>query len=142
MVFPVRNKKIQVLRNAFRRIRVRIAITLLKSDPGTVQRFWLILFVALLVPGMIYGWAQARWAGMLTGFVWVSFFLQLVLFVLGIAKESRPENTSIGTLQRKFIWPFILSALAGGYYGGWARGWLWTPSSIPSPVNHLDNCGS
>ena len=110
-----------------RRLRVRLARRLLKADPRATQRILARSFFLLLVPLALYGWMRSRLAGAVTAFVWVSLFMQLGLFALGIGKESRPENTAVGALQRKFVLPFILSALAGAIYGGWSRGWLWTP---------------
>lgn len=122
--------------NVTRQLRIRLATAMLKSDPRAVQRYVLVMFFVLLVPAMVYGWTQARWSGALTGFIWVSGFMQLGLFALGIARQSRPENTAVGQLQRKFVWPYIIAALAGAYYGGWARGWLYMPlaSLLPAIV--------
>ncbi len=129
-------KEAQVLRSMIRHLKVRIAFIILKSDSRTIQRYLILSFIILLIPVMIYGWTQAHWSGALTGFVWVTLFRQLGLFALGFSKESRPATTSVGQLQRRFIWPFIIFALAGAYYGGWAWGWLWTPLiySLPAIV--------
>jgi len=73
---------------------------------------------------ILYGWTREGWLGALTSITAFSSLKFLFMACLGFGWNLSPSSTSLGRMEKKFVWLSLAAFIAGLYWGGWRWGWL------------------